>query len=262
MEDASRQYWYSLTSKQKHVIHDYITDASNVVNHYLLNSKENELSEYRLSFKIIPGLLYAQTVEELQRMIEEGSLHVTPSELKSLGRTYDELGSPRANWPGYIILKKYAPSFTLTQTNQMMKDFITTLMRILKNAPRLKEPLVVYRGFARNSPRSVKPGDYVINFFASTTLDPKVALRFMDDENEDSDLPAFCCLSVFSLPVGFPAFLIDEIVEDEKEIILNVSTFLEYRGTRKSLPTSIVDVFGTSLPSKNVYFFEVKMTGY
>jgi len=261
---SSRDYFKSLSSKEKFVVFGYVTNASNAVNGYLLSANNVTRQDFlSLRLYLDPTLFYAQAVDVLQTRIDNGTLNVSSDEEMELKRPYSfSLAKWTYSYSSKLsdIIRKYSIEFSKADAKYMIEDFIATLFQILERAPKLTSPLVVYRGFEKGSERSVLPTDTELKFFTSTSTSPRIAQKFTKDLPDTNQT---CCLAVFYLPVGYPAFLLDPTwighELDEKEVILNLGTHIKYLGSRNTLPGPIMKVFRSSIQPWNVFFYEVEL---
>lgn len=103
----------------------------------------------------------------------------------------------------------------------LLEQFKQDLIRIISASPRLKKPIVVYRGIQSES--HLKNARFKNNDFMSTTLDPFSVLPFTDEfTDEEAGVKFYCCVYEMTIEKLVPCMYMQFISNyaNEFEVLL------------------------------------------
>lgn len=186
-------YLEGLSSRQRIVLSGYTSKGDELVNMYMKNETK-DLEEYILTYW--GGWNVDYTRNPLYYQLRD-------------------LGCPENAHAACFWTLQKDPSLLIKTFMSAIKSYISELTEIFNKSPKLTSPITVFRGVKNTYYKTTNSDIFQNKDFMSTTLSPKVALRFMNSASN-------CCFKQINLIPGARAIFIEPLSRhpEEFEILL------------------------------------------
>lgn len=189
----SQVYLEGLSSRQRIVLSGYTSKGDELVNMYMKNETK-QLEEYILTYWGGWNVDYTHNPFYYQLR---------------------DLGCPENAHAACFWKFQKGPSLLIKTFMSAIKSYISELTEIFNKSPKLTSPITVFKGVKNTYYKTTNSGIFQNRDFMSTTLSPKVALRFMNSASN-------CCFKQINLIPGARAIFMEPLSQhpEEFEILL------------------------------------------